>query len=266
METNSKNDIIVCGDHEIAIQWILPKTAQLNQPTLVFLHDALGSIAQWRGFPELVVAATGCPGLVYDRFGYGNSTPRTQPRSSQYMHDEALIALPLLLQKLKIEDVILIGHSDGASIALMFAGQCPPGIKIRSVISEAAHVFVEEITLKGIQDVVDATQSNSFLKKLALFHGDKTDTVFRGWHETWLSTEFRNWNIENFLTNIKCPNLIIQGLDDEYGTLAQVESIVTKTKGTSEKLLIPKCGHVPHLQAKELVLEKMALFIESITQ
>lgn len=249
---------------KIAFKWLAAENTLRTLPTLVFLHDALGSIGQWKDFPDLLVKSTGCQGLIYDRLGYGDSSPNTEPRTKDYLHHEALVALPALLDKLKLNDVILIGHSDGGSISLIFAGSCPKHIRLRGIITEAAHIFVDHLTIQGIQEAVIASQNNSFLEKLSKFHGDKTISVFEGWHKTWLKEDFRNWNISNYLSTITCPSLIIQGKNDEYGTPEQVETICRLVNGPSKALMIPDCAHIPHFQSQEIVLKEMTQFIKNL--
>jgi pimeloyl-ACP methyl ester carboxylesterase len=230
--------------------------------TLVFLHEGLGSIAQWRDFPACLNAMTGLPALVYERWGYGSSDAINIPRTVRYLHDEALISLPEVLEQVNIKDAILIGHSDGGSIALIFSGI--HGDKVRGVITEAAHVFVEDVTIAGIRQAVELYGTTDLKDRLRKFHKDNTDLMFRAWADTWLAPWFRNWNIEEYLSRITCPLLVIQGEDDEYGTSAQVESIRSQVGGPSEGFIVSDCGHVPHHQARERVLNKMASFISHL--
>lgn len=229
--------------------------------TLVFLHEGLGSIGQWRDFPSRLSEKTGLPALVYDRWGYGKSEPFTLPRDTRYLHDEALAGLPAILDACHIDKAILIGHSDGGSIALIYASKHPD--RVLAVITEAAHVFVEDVTLEGIREAVDVYAAADLGKRLARYHGDKTELVFHGWADTWLSPEFRNWNIEEVLPGVRCPVLIIQGIDDRYGTPAQVRAIERQVSGRAETLLV-RCGHIPHAEAREEVLEAMAGFIGAL--
>ncbi|MBF0492495.1 MAG: alpha/beta hydrolase [Deltaproteobacteria bacterium] len=238
-----------------------PSKIDSQKPTLVFLHDAIGSIEQWRGFPEELVRLTDCPALVYDRQGYGHSDALTQKRNSQYLEEEALKILPEVLRVCQIKKTILIGHSDGGSIALIFAGACPNDIHLQGIITEAAHVFVEEITLEGLRKVLHWAEISDFKKKLSKFHGEKTETLFSAWIDTWLAETHRHWNIEKYLSPITCPSLIIQGEEDEYGSPAQVEAILRQVKGEASSLLIPHCAHIPHYQAKKEVLKAMQDFI-----
>jgi pimeloyl-ACP methyl ester carboxylesterase len=249
------------GHHRLPVECIepLPLLTDVPGPTLIFLHEGLGSIAQWRDFPSALSVATRLPAIVYERWGYGEADPLDGPRLVGYLHEEALKSLPKILQQLKITDAILIGHSDGGSIALIFAASWPE--KVRGMITEAAHVFVEDVTLTGIREAVRVYTTTDLPQRLAKYHGANTDRAFRGWSDTWLSPAFRNWNIEEYLPGVRCPILVIQGQDDEYGTPAQVEAIVNGVSGPAEPLIIPACGHIPHHQARERVLTEMTRFI-----
>jgi pimeloyl-ACP methyl ester carboxylesterase len=225
----------------------------------VFLHEGLGSIELWRDFPSTLAKTTGCDALIYDRWGHGKSDPLDARRTLRYVHDEALVSLPEVLRKAGVEDVVLIGHSDGGSIALLFAAHYPEFV--RGLITEAAHVFVEDITLEGIRQSVGLYEITDLKEKLARYHGENTERIFRGWCDTWLSPEFRNWNIEECLPQITRPILVIQGEDDQYGTEAQVEAITKQVSGARESLLIPDCGHTPHHEARDKVVQAMTQFI-----
>ena len=229
---------------------------------LVFLHEGLGSIGQWRDFPEKLCEKTGCPALVYDRWGHGTSDPLTESRRPDYLHDEALLSLPEVLKQCVIDKPIFIGHSDGGSIAIIYAGTYPQ--KVTGIITEAAHVFVEDVTVDGIKRAVEVYESTDLRTRLARFHGSNTELMFRGWADIWLSPEFRDWNIENYLPNVTCPLLAVQGRDDEYGTPVQVEAIVGKVAGQARGLMIENCGHIPHIQAREKVFAEMVNFISAI--
>ncbi|MGD9166900.1 MAG: alpha/beta hydrolase [Syntrophobacterales bacterium] len=232
---------------------------QDSQPTLVFLHEGLGSIEMWHDFPEVLLEKTGCNGLLYDRWGHGRSDPLDGKRTLRYVHDEALDSLPDVLRRCEVDDSVLIGHSDGGSIALIFAAEYSE--RVRGIITEAAHVFVEEITLEGIKDALEVYRSTDLKEKLARYHGDNTERIFRAWHETWLQPEFKSWNIEDCLPKIKCPVLVIQGEDDQYGTIAQVEAIAHQVAGPAKPLLIPDCAHIPHKEATDRVIKEMTEFI-----
>lgn len=233
-----------------------------DRPTLIFLHDSLGCIELWRDFPQQLGQATHCNVLIYDRQGYGKSSQfGSADREHNYLEVEADV-LNELMEKLSIKSAILFGHSDGGSIALIAAAKYPE--KIKGVITEGAHIFVEDITLKGIKDAVEAFRTTNLRQKLTKYHGDKTKAVFWAWAKMWLSEEFESWNIEHFLPHIKCPVLVIQGEEDEYGSLAQVNGIISQIAGETQKYSIPSVGHTPHKEAKELVLTKTAAFINQI--
>lgn len=236
---------------------VLPRS-----PTLVFLHEGLGCISMWRNFPADLCKATGCPGLVYDRWGYGGSDQLTGSRTPQYFNDEALRSLPEVLDRCAATDAILIGHSDGGSIALLYASVYPD--KVRGVITEAAHVFVEDVTLNGIREAVESYNTTDLKAKLARYHGDNTDSMFHGWADTWLNPAFRDWNIESYLPGITAPLLVIQGEDDQYGTPAQVDAITTQVSGPVRGWLVPRCGHIPHYDARNAVFDEMKRFIMEI--
>ena len=235
------------------------KYGQDSRPTLVFLHEGLGSIEMWHDFPEVLLEKTGCNGLVYDRWGHGKSDPIDVQRTLRYVHDEALDTLPEVLENSGVENSILIGHSDGGSIALIFAAEYPRSV--RGLITEAAHVFVEEITLEGIREAMIAYQTTELKEKLARYHHSNTEVIFKAWCETWLTPEFKHRNIEDYLPRVTCPVLVIQGEDDQYGTEAQVESIAGRIAGPATPLLIPDCAHIPHKEATDRVIKEMTEFI-----
>ncbi len=247
--------VLNLGDTRLRYERIAGDAAQ---PTLVFLHEGLGCIDMWRGFPARLCAALGCPGLLYDRVGYGGSSPLVRPRTIGYLHEAALQELPAVLEQLLPgADYVLIGHSDGGSIALLHAAARPA--RLRAIVTEAAHVFVEPVTLDGIRAAVEAYAAGK-LRGLAKYHGDKTDAIFSAWADTWLGDGFRSWNIERGLESIACPALVIQGVDDQYGTAAQVESIVSRVPNVRAEL-VPECGHSPHQEQADVVLELMRAFL-----
>ena len=255
---------ITADGHRLVVVRIEPTNGDVlpRRPTLVFLHEGLGCISMWRSFPADLCMAAGCPGLVYERWGYGGSDPLTGERTPRYLHDEALRSLPEVLERCAVDDAIFIGHSDGGSIALMHAAVYSD--TVRGVITEAAHVFVEEVTLKGIREAVEIYETNDLKSKLARYHGDNTDSMFYGWAHTWLSPSFRDWNIEAYLQGITAPLLVIQGEDDQYGTSAQVDAITRQVSGSVQGWLVPQCGHIPHYDARDVVFEAMKCFIMDI--
>ena len=249
---------IAAAGHSLEYAWIDgPDTAL---PTLVFLHEGLGSIAQWRDFPQRVAKATGCRALVYDRYGYGNSEVlREAGAGARFMHEGALKELPDLLRKLKIENPILIGHSDGASIALIHAGAHP----VRGVAVMAPHVFIEDVCVNSIRKAARQFETTDLPERLGKYHRDARKT-FHLWADAWLDPAFRDWNIEATLQNIVCPVLAIQGEGDEYGTMAQLEAIQRQVGGPCELLNLADCGHSPHKDQPENVLHSVSGFIKKI--
>ncbi len=231
-----------------------------NRPTLVFLHDSLGCIELWRDFPERLAAATQCNYLVYDRLGYGKSGPFANPvRDKHYLEQEATVLNQVLVEH-KIEKALLFGHSDGGSIALLAAALYPE--RIQAIITEGAHVFVEEVTLDGIRAAQAAYNTTDLPQRLAKYHGVNTEPLVKAWTETWLAPMFRDWDITDFLPQITCPALIIQGEDDEFGTPKQVETIVARCSGPAQAWLIPGVQHNAHKEVPEEVIEKGGDFLQ----
>ncbi|MGU3373752.1 alpha/beta fold hydrolase [Chryseobacterium sp. M5A1_1a] len=250
--------IVDVKDKKLYIEY---NTSFENRPTIVFLHDSLGSVQLWRDFPAKLSEATQCNILAYDRLGYGKSNPMpTHERPVNYMELEADV-LNDLLAELNINNAILFGHSDGGTIALITAAKYPE--RVEAVICEAGHIFVEDVTLKGVYDAWEAYKTTNLPERLQKYHGDKVETLFKAWTETWTRNDYRNWNIEYLLKDITCPLLFIQGEADEYGTLDQVEKTISQVNGCAEKYMIPEIGHTPHKEVPELVLEKVTEFIRT---
>jgi pimeloyl-ACP methyl ester carboxylesterase len=220
-------------------------------PTIVMLHEGLGSISMWRDFPRQVAEATGHDVLVYSRQGYGRSSPLEGPRAVRFMHDEALVVLPEILDALDVRRPILLGHSDGGSIALIHAGGS--GREVAGLVLLAPHVMVEDISVASIAAARVAYAQGDFRARLGRHH-DNVDGAFRGWNEVWLRPEFRDWSIEQYLPRIKCPVLAIQGEEDEYGTMEQVDRI-GRAIPHARILKLARCGHSPHRDRAEDVLE-----------
>ena len=246
------------GEHRLEFARI---AGDARRPTLVFLHEGLGSVAMWRDYPAKLAHATGAAAIVYSRLGYGRSDPLTGPREVRYMHEEALATLPSLRRKLGLDDVVLVGHSDGASIALIHAGS--GAFPVRALALEAPHVFVEDISIAGIEAARQAYATTDLPKRLARYHED-VESAFRGWNDIWLAPAFRAWDIEEYLPRVRSPVLAIQGEDDQYGTLAQVDAIERRLAGAFEKLVLAKCGHSPHRDQEQAVLAAMADFIARV--
>ena len=251
---------VVVQGHRIEYQFIHPSAG--NGPVTVFLHEGLGSLSMWKDFPSRVAHATGCHALVYSRYGYGQSDPLTAPRRVDFMHDEALKALPELLDKLGVEKPILFGHSDGGSIALIYAGgsQRP----VAGMVLMAPHVMVEDISIKSIQAAKQTYETTDLRAKLGRHHAHP-DSAFRGWNDVWLHPDFRAWNIEEFVPRIACPILAIQGEDDEYGTLEQLERIARLAPDV-DLLKLTDCRHSPHRDQPETVIAAVTRFVDRIRQ
>ena len=235
---------------------MLPGDAAAGPP-LVFLHEGLGSVALWRDFPDKVARRLGAPALVYSRFGYGRSDGRIARTTPRFMHDEALDVLPVLLDRLGIARPLLIGHSDGASIALIHAAAS--GRPVHGLVLMAPHVFVEPICLESIARIRDTYLTTDLRQRLAKYHAH-VDDAFLGWADTWLLPEFAAWSIEDLLPAVRQPMLLIQGLDDEYGTLAQLDRIEARVKGPTSRLVLADCGHSPQRDQQAAVLDAIAAF------
>ena len=231
--------------------------AGAGAPTLVFLHEGLGSVSMWRDFPRKAAEATGCAAVVYSRRGYGRSDPLRGPRPVRYMHDEALEVLPRLLDELGVREPVLVGHSDGGSIAIIYAAVHD---RLKGLVVMAPHVFVEDMGLESIAQAKVAFETTDLRQRLARHHADP-EGAFRGWNDVWLHPEFRAWNIEEHLPRITCPVLAIQGFDDEYGTMAQIDAVVRQVSGPVEALRLDRCGHSPHRDQPAAVLEALARFV-----
>ena len=229
-------------------------------PAIVLLHEGLGSVSLWREFPQRVAEATGHEVVAYSRQGYGRSSPLAAPRSVRFMHDEALVMLPEVLDALEIRRPILLGHSDGGSIAILHAGGS--GREVTAIILMAPHVMVEDVSIASIAAARTAFAQGDFRARLARHHDD-VDGAFRGWNDVWLIPEFRGWSIEEYLPRIKCPVLAIQGEDDEYGTMEQVDRI-GRAIPQARVLKIPRCGHSPHRDSEKEVLEAVRGFVERV--
>ena len=248
------------GSERLEYAWIGPLPAEA--PTIVFLHEGLGSTSMWRDFPAAVAGATGCGALVYSRLGHGISDPLTATRPVDFMHREALDVLPAVLDHFGIDDPILFGHSDGASIALIYTGSRIG--RVRALVLEAPHVFVEDLTIQGVTRMRDAYASTDLPRRLARYHGANTEAMFRAWNEVWLRPEFRAWNIEASLPGVDRPLLLIQGEDDEHGTLAQLDAVERQVRGPVERLVLPRVGHSPHRDNPQAVLAASTRFIRGV--
>lgn len=243
----------------IALDTVWVGEAASRYPTVVFLHEGLGSVALWKDFPERFCRANGLRGLVFSRYGYGRSTPRPlqEPLTMDFMHYEADQVLPALLARLGVQRPWLFGHSDGASIALLHAAR--HGAELSGIVVAAPHIMVEEIGLASIRRAREAYLAGSLRERLAQYHGD-VDSAFRGWNDIWLDPSFRDWDIRSEVANIGVPILAIQGEDDEYGTLEQVRGIARLAPQT-QLMILPDCGHSPHRDQAARVIAEAGRFI-----
>ena len=257
---SARHAFVTVRDHRLEYRRIPASAA--DGPTLVFLHEGLGSVSQWRDFPDRIAAAAGLPAIVYARYGHGRSDVLERSHGVDFMHREAQESLPELLRLLGIERPILIGHSDGASIALIFAGSGHP---VRGMALMAPHVFVEDISVEGIVAAKRAFETTDLPHKLARHHRDAKKT-FYGWNDVWLAPAFRSWNIEGFLPAIQCPMLVIQGYSDEYGSMAQLDAIANQAGGPVELLKLENCGHSPQRDQADKVAGAIIAFVQACSQ
>ena len=249
--------IEVNGKH-LEVKWHGPPPDKAL--ALVFLHEGLGCVDMWHDFPEELAAATGCGALVFSRLGYGRSDVCALPRPLRFMHHEGLHVLPALLQKAGIKECVLIGHSDGGSIGLIYAGGTS-ALPLKGLITEAAHVFCEDLSVQSIQAARERYLEGDLREKLEKYHGTNVDCAFWGWNDAWLHPDFMQWNLEEYLPVIRVPLLAIQGEEDPYGTPAQVDTIVSKAGCQPRSLMLPDCGHAPHKDRPIATLEAMKDFI-----
>lgn len=248
-------DIILDG-RRLETTWWGPGPDQA--PTLVLLHEGLGCVALWRDFPARLAEATGCGVFAWSRFGYGKSAPVGLPRPLTYMHEEALAVLPRVLDAAGIRHAVLVGHSDGASIATIHAGG-REDFRVRGLVLIAPHFFVEEISLASIAAAREAYEQGNLRAKLARHH-ENVDVAFRGWNGAWLDPGFRAWDITEYLAYIRVPILLLQGTADPYGTGAQVQAAERETYCPVDTVLLEGVGHAPHLEAPEPTLGAIAGF------
>lgn len=236
---------------------LLPGDGTPGRPVLVFLHQGLGSAAMWRDTPKRLAERTGCPALVYSRYGYGRSDVLDAPRRPDFMIAEGRDVLPEVLEALDLADVLLVGHSDGATVALAYLSA---GHAARAAVVAAPHVFDEEATWRAIEAQAGTWGRDGLRERLARYHRD-ADAMFRGWADVWLRPEMRGWTMVPGLANIRCPLLAVQGVDDGHGTLAQIDAISQVSGGPVEVRKLPDCGHDPFREKPHEMLALCTAFI-----
>ncbi|MEW6707542.1 MAG: alpha/beta hydrolase [Pseudomonadota bacterium] len=248
------------GERTLEIETAWVGDASSRGPVIVFLHEGLGSVSMWKDFPQRLCKAAGRRGLVYSREGYGRSTPRPAHEhwAPDFMHRQAFDALPALLQALDLPaPYVLFGHSDGGSIALIHAATYP--LRVAGVVALAPHIMVEEQSVTSIAQTREAWFRTDLRQRLARHHAD-VDSAFWGWNDAWLQPTFRDWSIEALLPSIRCPVLAIQGEDDEYGSMAQIDGIAERVP-QAELLKLAHCGHSPHKDQPGAVIETTCRFL-----
>jgi pimeloyl-ACP methyl ester carboxylesterase len=261
MNDDATTSFVTAGGYKLHLRQI--EGERPGMPTLVLLHEGLGTIAVWGDVPDALCRATGCPGLIYERPGYGASDPRPLPWPDDVLEQEAEIVLPALLQALSIERPVLIGHSDGGTIALLYAAAFPQ--RVRGAITLAAHVVLDDLTFGGVAALERSWRKGDLRSELERLHGLGAEILFRAWSGLWLDPARRAWSIIDRLPHITCPVLAIQGAEDEYGLPGQLDAIAAGVAGPAERVLISNCAHDPHHQARAVVLERIAAFVRSLS-
>ena len=289
-ESQGVRSTLTAGGRSLEVEWIGPPPEAA--PTLVFLHDGLGCVDTWRDVPAALAAATGCGALVYSRAGYGGSEALPGPWPVTFMHDEARLALPELMAAAGVRDCFLIGHSDGGSIALIYAAGMAGGVpgaasggsaagagapngsaagaashagpRLLGMALEAPHVFVEPVGVESIAKLPGLYRQPELWRRMVRNHGANAQGCFESWLEVWLRPEFLAWTIAELLPAVHCPVLVMQGEQDGYGTLAQLRAVESGCGGPTEALVLPKCGHTPHRQQREATLAAIASFVRRL--
>ncbi|MGA8712645.1 MAG: alpha/beta hydrolase [Roseiarcus sp.] len=248
-------DVLAAGKRLEAIAYGPPPG---SAPTIVMLHEGLGCVALWRDFPRKLAAATGWGVFAYSRAGYGQSDPVDLPRPLDYMSQEAMLSLPQVLDTIGLTRGILLGHSDGASIAAIYAGD-RSDCRVEGLVLMAPHLFTEAAGLASIAEAKDAYATGDLRAKLARYHAH-VDIAFCGWNGAWLDPKFKAWNIEPSVERWRVPALLIQGADDQYGTLAQIRAIETRSPAAVQSLILDDCRHSPQFDQPQATLDAVAAF------
>jgi pimeloyl-ACP methyl ester carboxylesterase len=256
-----KADFIEVAGHKLEAVRI--GEARAGGPGLILLHEGLGSVSQWRDFPQKLAAATALPVLAYSRAGYGRSSPVPLPRRFTYMHDEARDVLPGVVAAAGFSRSVLVGHSDGASIAAIYAGSVVSR-NLCGLVLMAPHFFVEDVTVASIAEARQAYETGGLRERLERHHGDNVDVAFYGWNAPWLDPASRTWDITEYLPRIQVPTLLIQGEGDQYGTLAQIDCAERLIAGPVERLVLTGCGHSPQRDQPEKTIAAISRFVEGL--
>ena len=252
-----------CGFLSVAGQQLEFAAIEGGEPTLLLLHEGLGCIAMWKDFPLTLAARTGCAVWAYSRSGYGASSPIDLPRPVDFHTREALDVLPGVLDAVGAQDYVLVGHSDGASIALIHAGLVADP-RVSGVVALAPHVLAEQKCLATIREARQAFETTELRARLARYHGDNVDCAFRGWNDAWLDPDFRDWSIEPALAGIRVPVLAIRGGDDPYNTGVHLERITACVPGRVTAVELSGCGHAPHIDARDAVIARIQAFTTAL--
>ena len=254
--TTVEDTTVIVAGRRLAIRRLTPPEATAHSPAVVLLHEGLGCIEMWRDFPARLATALSRPVILYDRAGHGRSDP-APPRRVDYLHRHALDELPAVLGATVVERPTLLGHSDGGTIALIYAAHAP----VAAVIAEAAHVFVEDAALAGIRATVERYRHGDLHRRLERHHGPLTAALFSAWADTWLAPWFARWDVRAELRGVHAPVLLIQGADDPYATPDHLRATAAALPGGAETLLVPQVGHAPHSEAPETVLAAVRRFL-----
>ena len=245
----------------VRLEYRMIGSSQSDLPVLVLLHEGLGCVEMWRQFPQQLHETTGYPVFIYSRQGYGRSDGKPSPWPVRYMHDEGLKVLPRVLAAAGLDRVVLVGHSDGGSIALIYTGGVADH-RARALILMAPHVFNEPVCVASIEQARKAYQETDLKLRLKRFHGDNVDHAFWGWNGAWLHLDFLSWNIAQYLPQVSVPVLLMQGEQDQYGTPKQVEAISTQVSAPVQSLIIPECRHSPYIDQPGVVLDQIKAFLK----
>jgi pimeloyl-ACP methyl ester carboxylesterase len=251
-------------DRELSVDGLRLEVTEIrgspDERPLVLLHEGLGSVSTWQEFPDALHGATSRRVIAFSRFGHGSSDAPRTPRTPAFFQEEALGVLPEVLRRLNAAEPVLVGHSDGASIALIHAGTNP----VRGLVLMAPHVVVEQVTLDAIRETRERFETGDLRERLARHHDDP-EVAFRNWCDVWLDPVFESWTLEPDADRVRCPVLLVQGAEDPYGSLDQLDRIETRVQGLVRRLVVPG-GHSPHRDAPERVVREIALFVREVDE